>query len=204
MELFAGILCRECYPDESAVSCKERVWRLKHSSYGINHYWSNNFSSLSSAFVVLFQQMVVNNWVIVMEGTVAAAENDWPRLYFISFWVCCVVIVMNVLIAFLIDAYQAHVESIADSMQRHDRMARRRLDSQFSLESHSSILGQFETESKAQRTSSSLLRSSSLESSNRMLVSQQKRLSSINKNWMKALKVESAKLGHDLSNFHIH
>ena len=52
-------------------------------------------------------------------------------LVFISFWVCCVVIVMNVLIAFLIDAYQAHVESIADSMQRRDRMARRDLTTVF-------------------------------------------------------------------------
>jgi hypothetical protein len=106
---------------------------LEHSSYGANNYWSNNFDTLPRALITLFEQMVVNNWVIVMEGCVAAASSDWPRIYFIVFWVCSVVITMNVLVAFLIDAYQAHVNSIAARVQKWEKETRRRLHSQSSM-----------------------------------------------------------------------
>jgi hypothetical protein len=201
MELFAGMLSRDCYPDELAAACEQRIWRIQHSSYGVNHYWSNNFSSLSSALVVLFQQMVVNNWVIVMEGAVAAAGNEWPRLYFISFWVSCVVIVMNVLIAFLIDAYQAHVESITESVQQHDKRLRRRLDSQYSSLSFGGDGGG--AKSKVRGMSSSSLRRSSSLGIEDAGARRRRRLSLINTNWMNMLRVESKRLGHDFSNLDI-
>ena len=135
MELFAGLLSRKCLNAkfESMQECELRVYRLEHSSYGLNNYWSNNFATLPNSLVTLYEQMVVNNWVIVMEGCVAGTGNEWPRLYFISFWVCCVVITMNVLIAFLIDAYQAHVSSIAKRVERWEKDRRRRLHSQTSV-----------------------------------------------------------------------
>ncbi len=206
MELFAGMLSRDCYPDELATACEQRIWRVQHSSYGANHYWSNNFSSLSNALVVLFQQMVVNNWVIVMEGTVAASGNEWPRLYFILFWVCCVVIVMNVLIAFLIDAYQAHVESTAESVQQHEKSLRRRLDSQISaLSSRSVKLGDDDgAESKKNGGfSAPLLRRTASIGSEDLGVRRKRRLSAIDADWMRMLMMESYKLGHDLSSLDI-
>ena len=60
--------------------------------------------------MTLFEQMVVNNWPIVMEGCVAATSY-WAVLYFISFYLVTVITVMNVLIAFLLDAYQAHKDN---------------------------------------------------------------------------------------------
>ena len=88
MEFFAGVLSRECLPldYETMYECEERTYRLEHSSYGANNYWSNNFNTLPRALITLFEQMVVNNWVIVMEGTVAGFNSDWPRIYFIIFW----------------------------------------------------------------------------------------------------------------------
>ena len=44
-----------------------------------------------------------------MEGAIAATSN-WAALYFISFNLVCVVCVMNVLVAFLLDAYQSREE----------------------------------------------------------------------------------------------
>ena len=95
MELFAGLLSRQCLQPPNNIyetwnECEARVLRLEQSSYGINDYWSNNFNTLPRALVVLYEQMVVNNWVIVMEGCVAAHGNEWSRVYFISFWICCV------------------------------------------------------------------------------------------------------------------
>ena len=76
------------------------------SSYHRLDYYANNFDTFPRALVTLFEQMVVNNWPIVMEGAVAATSG-WAVVYFISFNLVCVVCVMNVLVAFLIDAYQS-------------------------------------------------------------------------------------------------
>ena len=55
--------------------------------------------------------MVVNNWVIVMEGCVAVT-SEWSRLFFISFYFFCVMCVMNVLVAFFLDAYTKALENV--------------------------------------------------------------------------------------------
>jgi hypothetical protein len=96
---------------------------------------------------------VVNNWVIVMEGCVAALDSQLPRMYFIGFWVCCVVITMNVLIAFLIDAYQAHVASVTKRVQRWEKDRRRRLHSQSSMPSDLRRSMSIDSTSGAQRSS---------------------------------------------------
>ena len=106
--------------------------------------------------ILFFFLKVVNNWVIVMEGCVAALDSELPRVYFIGFWICCVVITMNVLIAFLIDAYQAHVASMTKRVQRWEKERRRRLHSQTSMPSdlrRSSSNGSMDSTSGAQRSS---------------------------------------------------
>ena len=51
MELFAGRLS----PDDAEVVA---------SSYGVNDYWPNNFDTLQSSIMVLFEQLVINNWCV--------------------------------------------------------------------------------------------------------------------------------------------
>ena len=215
MECFAGLLSRECLSKEfeSAQECEFRTYRLKHSSYGENNYWSNNFDTLPRALVTLFEQMVsyffkdyvyffvklyfnpnvfsftcctqvVNNWVIVMEGCVAAVGNEWPRVYFIAFWICCVVITMNVLIAFLIDAYQANVASIAEKIKGWEKDRRRRLHSQSSMPS--------------------TLRASSLSmSSDALLGNGIRTMSKEERAWQVRLQMAAERLGYDISKYSI-
>lgn len=71
------------------------------SSYGANNYYANNFDNLARAFVTLFEQMVVNNWPIVMEGVVAATQNWVYRFFFILFYVSTVMIVLHAIICFM-------------------------------------------------------------------------------------------------------
>jgi hypothetical protein len=96
--------------------------QLNESSYVLNDYQNNNFDSLSNSFVTLFEQMVVNNWPIVMEGCIAST-GYWSTLYFISFYLITVVTVMNVLIAFLLDAYQAHKDSFDNQVNINENFA---------------------------------------------------------------------------------
>ena len=51
----------------------------------------NNFDDFPHAIVTLFEQLVVNNWPIVMEGAMAAT-GPWASLYFISFYLISVVV----------------------------------------------------------------------------------------------------------------
>ena len=84
---------------------KEAIEKFKNSSYFRLNYHENNFDDFPHALVTLFEQLVVNNWPIVMEG--AMASHGWiASIYFIAFYLVCVVCIMNVLVAFLIDAYQ--------------------------------------------------------------------------------------------------
>ena len=55
--------------------------QLNESSYVLSDYQNNNFDSLQNSFVTLFEQMVVNNWPIVMEGCVAATSYWAVALY---------------------------------------------------------------------------------------------------------------------------
>ena len=108
MELFSGRLTQA---DPAVVA----------SAYGVNRYWVNNFDTLvrdasgsatavlhtatltgcgapqQSSIMVLFEQLVVNNWPIVMEGCVAATTL-WARVYFIFFYGFSVVAVLSVLV----------------------------------------------------------------------------------------------------------
>ncbi|MDP2435381.1 MAG: ion transporter, partial [archaeon] len=59
---------------------------LSHMTYGQSNYWANNFNSMSSAFVTLFELMVVNNWFLIMDAVVAVTSY-WSRLYFMSFFI---------------------------------------------------------------------------------------------------------------------
>ena len=56
---------------------------------------SVNFNNLANAFVTLFTLMVVNQWHIIANGFVLVT-NKWARLYFISFHMVVVILVLNI------------------------------------------------------------------------------------------------------------
>ena len=70
--------------------------------YARDGYWPLNFNDFSSAYVMLFQLLVVNNWYILMEGTVAAVGSRWARAYFLVFYLIGVIIVLNIVVAVML------------------------------------------------------------------------------------------------------
>ncbi len=131
MELFSGVLYPQiCFVNGKDVSTFQ--WRstplidnktgvdvcmnatrnaLMNSSYAKMNYWKNNFDRIDFAFVTLFEQMVVNNWPIVMEGCVHATSK-FALIYFTCFYFFTVIIVLNVLTAFLIESYQIQTSQV--------------------------------------------------------------------------------------------
>uniref|UniRef100_A0A6G5ABW2 Putative two pore calcium channel protein 3 n=1 Tax=Rhipicephalus microplus TaxID=6941 RepID=A0A6G5ABW2_RHIMP len=78
--------------------------KLKHSAFYATGYCKNNFNNIFSSFVVLFELMVVNQWHILTEGFVHVTSKA-ARLYFLLFHLSCVVIVLNIFTAFVLEAF---------------------------------------------------------------------------------------------------
>ena len=123
---------------------KLKIEQFKSSSYFRLNYHENNFDDFPHAIVTLFEQMVVNNWPIVMEG--AMASHGWhASIYFITFYLICVVCIMNVLVAFLIDAYQTkEVLARVNSIRNKDDTIRRISNKSTLPEWHKKLLSEAE------------------------------------------------------------
>jgi hypothetical protein len=100
------------------------------SSYGSNQYYSLNFDTLPGTFLILFYLLLLNDWPIVMEGTVAAVGKG-ARAFFGMFWAVTVVLVLNVTVAFVIETFStektkrealAQMESAVTALQEGPRL----------------------------------------------------------------------------------
>ena len=78
--------------------------KLKDSEFYRHKYCPNNFNHIMSSFIVLFELLVVNQWHIITEGYVLVSSK-WARIYFISFHVVCVLLLLNILTAFVLEAF---------------------------------------------------------------------------------------------------
>jgi len=74
-----------------------------------------NFNDFASSLVTLFHIMVVNNWFQTTNMCTAVAGNNWPRVYFASFWVVTVLIMLNLVISFVLEIYGEVEEKYAKS-----------------------------------------------------------------------------------------
>lgn len=113
MELFAGLI-------EPPSPGKRPPASLDNTAYLLNSYWDITFNSLGSSYVTLFALMVVNNWAITMEGYVAVT-NRWFMIYFYLWYFAIVILVLNIVTAFLLDDFtvmQAQIEDEENGMMQ--------------------------------------------------------------------------------------
>ena len=75
-----------------------------------NLYYLMNFNDFGSSMVTLFHIMVVNNWWITCNMYIDIAGNNWPQVFFVSFWILTVLIIFNLVISNVIEIYDS-VES---------------------------------------------------------------------------------------------
>eukprot|EP00096_Caligus_rogercresseyi_P003977 TRINITY_DN1807_c0_g1_i1.p1 TRINITY_DN1807_c0_g1~~TRINITY_DN1807_c0_g1_i1.p1 ORF type:complete len:620 (-),score=138.88 TRINITY_DN1807_c0_g1_i1:1648-3507(-) len=103
MELFGGAIQSDDYTNGSISYCGNEL--LKDSAFYRNHYCANNFNNVVSSFVVLFELMVVNQWHVLSEGYTLVLKSKWTRLYFLSFNLVCVSVILNIYTAFVLEAF---------------------------------------------------------------------------------------------------
>jgi uncharacterized membrane protein len=77
-----------------------------------------NFNDLGSSFVTLFVMMVVNNWYIIVKMYNNISGHSYARLYFIMFYFCSVVVMLNIVVAFVIDMYSSVASLHAEEKEK--------------------------------------------------------------------------------------
>jgi two pore calcium channel protein, plant len=70
-------------------------------------YYLMNFNDFLSSMVTLFHIMVVNNWYITCDMLCTVKGNSWPIFFFVSFWILTVLIMLNIVIAFVLEIYSS-------------------------------------------------------------------------------------------------
>eukprot|EP01084_Bolivina_argentea_P061116 111708_1 len=69
------------------------------------YYYLNNMNTFINTMIVLMELSVVNNWQVVMAMYIQMSDNHYNRIFFIAFYFCSVIVVLNVVIAFVINLF---------------------------------------------------------------------------------------------------
>lgn len=78
---------------------------VQNSPYGQQQFWALNFDTPLDAAIVVLHQLVVNNWPVIVDGLSAGYGSSWPRLWFGVMYMLQVLVVLNVVLAFLIESF---------------------------------------------------------------------------------------------------
>uniref|UniRef100_A0A8C9TT49 Two pore segment channel 3 n=1 Tax=Scleropages formosus TaxID=113540 RepID=A0A8C9TT49_SCLFO len=103
MELFKGKIT---YFENSASPGSEYCGNplLKGSAFAKNNYCKNNFNNVWSSFVLLVELTVVNQCSLLASGF-TAVTNASARIFFVIFHILVVIIIINIFVAFVLEAF---------------------------------------------------------------------------------------------------
>lgn len=83
---------------------------LRTTDFYKNGYLPINFNDYPSSFVCLFCILVVNNWFVFVDGFAAVTSDSTSRIFFITFYLSGVLVLLNVVVAFILDAFLSELE----------------------------------------------------------------------------------------------
>ena len=96
VSLFGGLITRD--PDNSLS------FEILGTDFADSNYWANNFNDMTGSMNSLFNLLVVNNWTVFEIGFESVGSKLY-RLYFVAYHLLAVVLVNNVVIAFIISQF---------------------------------------------------------------------------------------------------
>ncbi|XP_046384151.1 two pore calcium channel protein 1-like [Ischnura elegans] len=103
MELFGGLVkLDESLSEGNETFCGDL--KLKDSDFWRSDYCNMNFNNILQSMVIMFELSVVNQWHVIASGY-AKVTSSWARLYFMFYHIVCVVIVLNIFTAFVLEAF---------------------------------------------------------------------------------------------------
>lgn len=85
-----------------------------------NDYLLFNFNDYPNGMVTLFNLLVMNNWEIWMQSYIDLTGTSWTCIYFISFYLIAVLLLLSLVVAFVLEAFFAETE-LENSEKCEDR-----------------------------------------------------------------------------------
>lgn len=107
MEAFKGRIRFYGY-DESSLPYEKLFCgnpNLENSEFYRQQYCANNFNNILRSFVTLSELLVVNQWHILAEGFELATGSKYTRIFFITFHLLSVIIILNIFTAFVLEVF---------------------------------------------------------------------------------------------------
>lgn len=104
MELFKGKVT--FYEKDSSDPAKAYCGNplLKGTAFAQLNYCKNNFNNVVSSFILLVELTVVNQWHVLSSGF-ATVTHMSARIFFILFHIMVVIIIINIFVAFVLEAF---------------------------------------------------------------------------------------------------
>ncbi|KAG6480321.1 hypothetical protein ZIOFF_063821 [Zingiber officinale] len=128
-------LCFNC--DESysmGHKCKKHALTTNSRHQGVFHvqvsYLLFNFNDYPNGMVTLFNLLVMGNWQVWMQSYSELTGTYWTLIYFISFYLITVLLLLNLVVAFILEAFFAEMDLESANEPNEDapeRKGRRRL-----------------------------------------------------------------------------
>jgi len=84
--------------------------KLEETDLFGNDYLLFNFNDYPSGMVTLFNLLVMGNWQIWMESYAHLTGSSWSLVYFVSFYLISVLLLLNLIVAFVLEAFFADME----------------------------------------------------------------------------------------------
>ena len=78
--------------------------------------------------LTLFAVMVGNNWNSYADMYCSLVGNNWPRVYFTTFYMTTIMIMLNIVISFVLEIYSVSLE---DSRTKTGRIHKAKIISQY-------------------------------------------------------------------------
>lgn len=134
MEIF-----NERYEEPKGLDYKKdnscNSYALLNSDFAKLHYCSFNFNSIVQSFIFLFVLTIGNNWHLLTEG-LSLTTTRWARALFVVVHWTCVLLVLNVVLAFIIEAFLIEYDAHSTRFEQYvrDRLAELGVDANVELE----------------------------------------------------------------------
>lgn len=75
-----------------------------------NDYLLFNFNDYPNGMVSLFNLLVLGNWQAWMQSYVILTGTAWTYVYFISYYLITILLLLNLIVAFVLEAFFAELE----------------------------------------------------------------------------------------------
>ncbi|KAJ9170952.1 hypothetical protein P3X46_019011 [Hevea brasiliensis] len=100
---------------------------LEDTDLADSDYILFNFNDYPNGMVTLFNLLVMGNWQIWMQSYKDLTGSSWSLAYFISFYLITVLLLLNLVVAFVLEAFFAEMElEIGEDKDERDARPRHR------------------------------------------------------------------------------